>query len=117
LGRSTVRNQLVTRATDLESVIPAILGPVTAMFGAAGRGSTWHGGRMFTTMSVRDFGGIAILLGLLGALMSGQAILIPPLLVLVGVGLRIEAALWAGIRQRRDAQPHADSAGARSSGP
>jgi hypothetical protein len=69
---------------------------------------------MFTTISKRDVGAAAIVLGLLGALVTGQGALIPALLVLVGVGLRIEAAL--GARTRRlpnDAQADIDNAESR----
>ena len=60
---------------------------------------------MLTTINRRDIGTAAIVLGLLGALVTGQGVLIPALLVLVGVGLRIEAALSAGIRQHKPSSP------------
>jgi hypothetical protein len=69
---------------------------------------------MLTTVSKRDVGTAAIVLGLLATLVAGQGVLAAALLVLVGVGLRIEAALRAGSRQRRkDAQPDTDNAESR----
>ena len=66
---------------------------------------------MLRTVSTGDIGSAAIVVGLLGALVSGHGILVAGLLVFVGVGLRVEAALRAGIGQRRnDAQPSTDSA-------
>ena len=72
---------------------------------------------MFTTVSKRDVGTVAIVLGLVAALLAGQGALAAGLLVLVGVGLRIEAALGEGSRKRRnDAQPDTDNAGSRQAG-
>jgi hypothetical protein len=67
-----------------------------------------HAGRMPVVITLRNVGTAAVLVGLLITLFtlasagSDRLFVLAGLIVLVGIGLRIEAALRVGVTQRAD---------------
>ena len=86
---------------------------VTSTRGARhGPGPTFEGSAMLRTITTRDVGTAAMVVGLVWAIAAGPGIVVAVLLVVIGVGLRIEAAVRSrsGQPRRDDSEVERDSA-------